>query len=365
MANGTGGRGKSAKAERRLNEVLDELIPGPFGPKDLNPIRVAAAALHRLPNLGTEEKALRRRLLKEMDGLQAALPDFRARLDHVRDPTSVFDPSDTDTVGRLVALALLSQDFIPLGEVPPTYGSGVYALYYVGDHPAYAEISNTENPIYIGKADPASSTAKNPREQGTRLFGRLADHRKAIATVQAHAEAMEKARVAAGGSGPAVPILRVQDFTCRRLVCTTHAQLVAEQHLIRLFLPAWNSEMKICFGISKHGDAATTRANNRSPWDVLHPGRAWAVGNPVRDKMTAQTITTALQGHFAANPPLRDRESYIEKLTDAFRQLDRADAETSSAAAEEVDSDEPTDLLSNSAEPSVLAGLEDAAQEED
>jgi hypothetical protein len=256
-----------------------------------------------------------------------------------------------------VAVALLSQDPIPLGEVPPTYGSGVYALYYTGDHPAYAEISNTENPIYVGKADPASSTAKTPREQGTRLFGRLADHRKAIATVQAYAEEQERQRLAAGGEGEAIPILRVQDFTCRRLVCTTHAQLVAEQHLIRLFRPAWNSEMKICFGISKHGDAATTRGNNRSPWDVLHPGRQWAVGNPVRDGMTAKTIEAALLRHFSEYPPIRDREGYIERLTDAFRQLDRADEETSAAAAREVEDDEDG--------PDLLTQLEADDSEED
>ena len=345
MARGAGGRGKVAKAERRLAEVLDELVAGPFGPRDLNPIRVAASALDRLPRLSKDEAALRRRLLREFDALLDALPEIRGRLDHIRDPSAVFDPSDTDTVGRLVAVALLSQDFIPLGEVPPTYGSGVYALYYVGDHPAYAEIANTENPIYVGKADPASSTARTPREQGTRLFGRLADHRKAIATVQAHAERMERERVEAGSHGDAIPILRVQDFTCRRLVCTTHSQLVAEQHLIRLFRPVWNSEMKICFGISKHGDAATTRGNNRSPWDVLHPGRAWATGNPVREGMTPETIVAALQRHFSDNPPLRDREAYIEKLTDAFRQLDRADEEESTLAADEVDEDEAPNLF--------------------
>ena len=36
-------------------------------------------------------------------------------------------------------------------------------------------------------------------------------------------------------------------------------QLVAERLLIEVFRPAWNHESKICFGISKHGDAAGPR----------------------------------------------------------------------------------------------------------
>ena len=34
--------------------------------------------------------------------------------------------------------------------------------------------------------------------------------------------------------------------------------------------------MKLVFGIGKHGDAPTARTNRRSPWDTLHPARAWA-----------------------------------------------------------------------------------------
>ncbi|WP_425474479.1 Eco29kI family restriction endonuclease, partial [Staphylococcus gallinarum] len=71
--------------------------------------------------------------------------------------------------------------------------------------------------------------------------------------------------------------LNIEDFLCRRLVCATNAQLVAERHLINTFRPIWNNEVQICWGISKHGDAAKTRANKRSPWDVMHPGRAWAM----------------------------------------------------------------------------------------
>jgi hypothetical protein len=92
---------------------------------------------------------------------------------------------------------------------------------------AYGEISGTETPIYVGKADPDEPRAANPREQGVRLFGRLADHRGAIQEVETYARD--------NGIDNA---LLVDDFECRRLVCATNAQLVAERHLIDVFKPA-------------------------------------------------------------------------------------------------------------------------------
>ena len=151
-----------------------------------------------------------------------------------------------------MVLALLAQDRVPLRELRPTYGSGVYAIYYVGTHPAYAEIAGTETPIYVGKADPNEPRAATPREQGVRLFGRLADHRGAIREVEIYAKEN------------AAPILSARRTSnVADLVCATNAQLVAERHLIDVFKPAWNSETRICFGISKHGDNAQTSGETR------------------------------------------------------------------------------------------------------
>jgi hypothetical protein len=222
-----------------------------------------------------------------------------------------------------VVLALLAQDRVLLTELRPTYGSGVYAIYYTGPHPAYAEISNTETPIYVGKADPDEPRAASPRQQGVRLFSRLADHRDAIREVEKY-----------GSENQSPNLLKVNDFECRRLVCATNAQLVAERHLIDVFKPAWNSETKICFGISKHGDSSETRRNKMSPWDVLHPGRDWAMTSPVRDGMTADTIMVRLTEHFGRNIPHRDQEGVIQIMLDSFRQIARASAAISEAAAE-------------------------------
>lgn len=328
MASGTGRRGVKAEKARRLKEALDAAISEPPYRDGFDPLSVSRAVLDRLPHLDprtTQEKKLAKKVLQRFDAFVAALASYRGRLDKVRDPDGIFDPGNPDAVGRLVVIALLAQDRVPLREIAPTYGSGVYAVYYQGPHPAYAEFSGTETPIYVGKADPDEPRAATPREQGVRLFGRLADHRGAIGEVEVWSEANGVAEER---------ILRVDHFECRRLVCATNAQLVAERLLIEVFHPAWNKEAKICFGLSKHGDAAETRRNKKSPWDVLHPGRAWAMTSPVRVGMTAASIEAKLAEHFARFIPERDREAIMERLLDTFRQVGRASAEISEAAAE-------------------------------
>ena len=229
MARGSGGRRAVEERRRRLTEALDLVAAGPPYEKDMDPLTVSRAVLERLPRFDTLTKPQANRLRKTFDEYVTRLAEYRERLDPVRDPDSSFDPGNPDTVGRLVVIALLAQDRVPLAQIRPTYGSGVYAIYYLGDHPAYAEVSRTETPIYVGKADPDDPSAATSRKQGPRLFGRLADHRRAIIEVERWAEARG-----------AADRLRVADFECRRLVCATNAQLVAERHLIGNFHPAWN-----------------------------------------------------------------------------------------------------------------------------
>ena len=70
-----------------------------------------------------------------------------------------YNPLDKRHLGEQVAEALLAQDIQPL---PPSrfIGAGVYALYYIGDHPAYAALAEVNRddqylcPIYVGKAVP-------------------------------------------------------------------------------------------------------------------------------------------------------------------------------------------------------------------
>ena len=70
-----------------------------------------------------------------------------------------YNPLDKRHLGEQVAEALLAQDVQPL---PPSrfIGAGVYALYYIGDFPAYATLAEVNKndlylcPIYVGKAVP-------------------------------------------------------------------------------------------------------------------------------------------------------------------------------------------------------------------
>lgn len=323
MARRTSRQSAAGEKTRRLNEALDYIISNPPYQRGFDPMAVSRAALERLPMAEDLNKAQARKLREGFDTYVADLAAFRERLDPVRDPDRTFDPGNPDTVGRLVVIALLAQDRVPLRELSPTYGSGVYAIYYTGQHPAYAEIRDSETPVYVGKADPAEPGAATPRQQGVRLFRRLADHREAIKEVETYART----------NGLPDP-LRVDDFECRRLVCATNAQLVAERHLIEIFRPAWNLESKICFGISKHGDAATTRVNNKSPWDVLHPGRSWAMPSKLRAGMTPETVTSKLIDHFSRHTPFHDLEAILYIISDTFRQVGRASAAVSEAAAE-------------------------------
>lgn len=261
---------------------------------------------------GNPPPAVVRRIREGLAAHAAALEAARSAADPVRMPRATFDPADPKAIGRMVSIALLAQPLVPLADVRPAYGSGVYAIYYKGDHPLYAGISGSETPIYVGKADPANDDASTTREQGAKLTARLLEHAGTIATAEAYSSQLP---------ADLSPISLV-DFMCRRLVCATNAQLVAEKHLIRTFWPIWNSETKACWGMSKHGDAATTRANKRSPWDVVHPGRAWALDQRLVDSLAPTEIAKRIADTLARVPPRRDHAALLEEMLAGFRQDD-------------------------------------------
>jgi hypothetical protein len=236
-------------------------------------------------------QAVVKRIREGLAAHAVAVEDARSVTDTVRMPSATFDPS---------------------------YGSGVYAIYYTGDHPLYTGISGTETPIYVGKADPANDDASTAREQGARLTARLLEHAGTIATAAGYTDKLPK------GLSP----LRLEDFVSRRLVCATNAQLVAEKHLIRTFWPVWNAETKACWGMSKHGDAAKTRANKRSPWDVVHPGRLWALDDRLVNSIEPEEIATRITATLERVPPRLNHAALLEEMLEAFRQDGGADAET-------------------------------------
>jgi hypothetical protein len=269
------------------------------GPDSVSALRASLERLAAEAKDAALSNPKRRKLEGQIKETIDTLTTLLARLDPIAQPTSVFDPSNPKVVGRFVALALVAQDRHPLAEIPRFYGSGVYAIYYNGSFPAYQPISRTETPIYVGQAAPGVSNARTPMEQGAKLCGRLTDHRKNI--------------------GKASASLDLADFEFRSLVVQSGWETAAEDYLIHLFRPIWNSETNILYGLGKHGDSATTRANKRSPWDTLHPGRAWAVATTEDAKSIGQ-IGMELGKHFADHPVYTDLEGVLESFIEELRQ---------------------------------------------
>lgn len=270
----------------------------------------------KLEQLAVELKELSEKLAREEASQLAAPRAKRVRktiseawerlrkvmeaLDPVNQPGFVFDPSDPNVAGRIVGITMIAQARKPLANVERFYGSGVYAIYYNGTFPAYAAISKREHPIYVGKADPADPASKTATEQGDKLSRRLNEHRKNIAK--------------------AATTLRLRDFEYRALVVQTGWQTAAENYLIDLFKPIWNSEVGICYGFGKHGDAPETRANLRSPWDTLHRGRDWAHRDPnMRDARSRERIIEDIAQHLAKYPPLGSIDEILRRFLEEMR----------------------------------------------
>ncbi len=250
-----------------------------------NPVEFVAALrelVGKLPNEVEPPSLSSPRLMALKNDIAAAvarLTSLSRELDPVRQPPLVFDPSDPRVIGELIGRTMLEQPRHPMTGIGRFYGSGVYAIYYNGDFPAYAAIRDTERPIYIGKADPANPDAVPVEEQEERLSRRLRDHVKSIRAVEDYAK---ESRI----SGQ----LKLADFDCRYLVVKSAWQKTAEEYLISQFKPVWNNEMKVCYGFGKHGDSSDTRSNTRSPWDTLHPGRKWALGEGNTDNPKTSEI---------------------------------------------------------------------------
>ncbi|MGB6667387.1 MAG: Eco29kI family restriction endonuclease [Candidatus Acidiferrum sp.] len=255
---------------------------------------LAAEEPSKLP--ASRAKRVRQIITEAYDKLRKVMQD----LDPIKHPGFVFDPSNPNVAGRIVGITMIAQDRKLLANVERFYGSGVYAIYYNGKFPAYKAITTREHPVYVGKADPADQAAKTAMEQGDRLSNRLNDHRKNIAK--------------------ATTTLRLEDFEYRAIVVQTGWQTSAEDYLIHLFKPIWNSEVGICYGFGKHGDDPGTRANLRSPWDTLHPGRDWAHRDPkMKDAKPEKEIVKEISQHLAKYPPLGSIDEILRRFLAEMR----------------------------------------------
>lgn len=163
----------------------------------------------------------------------------------------------------VVAAAVEFFSHSPEYRLPPQDrfpGSGVYALYYVGNFQPYASLcrlnQNTRTkPIYVGKAVPKGwRQARNTDSNAPTLFGRLKHHASNIAQTQN---------------------LSVKDFYCRFVILGgEEIDLIStvEAQLIRTHMPLWNS---VIDGFGNHAVGKNRVNQILSEWDTLHPGRSW------------------------------------------------------------------------------------------
>ena len=205
-------------------------------------------------------------------------------------PANPYNPLDKNSIGDTIVRELIAQ---PCGSLPtpksrgtkrsPTEnifeGAGIYAIYYVGDFPAYAHIAsaNAENacqtPIYIGKADPVGGRKgafELDSSTGYALYSRLKDHATSISQVAN---------------------IRLEDFRCRYLVVDDIWISLGERQAIRKYLPLWNT---LIDGFGNHDPGNRRKDQYRSDWDVVHPGRYWAQKLGQSPKTAEQILAAVL-----------------------------------------------------------------------
>ncbi|KOR32874.1 restriction endonuclease [Achromatium sp. WMS3] len=155
----------------------------------------------------------------------------------------------------------------PVHPLPPPkkfLGTGVYALYYIGNNGIYSRYTELNRlsydfPIYVGKAVPEgwrqSRISDSETTQSTELYRRLKEHSRSISA----------------GNG-----LDLEDFTCRFVIFENEGSDMIgsiEAALIKLKRPLWNSCVD---GFGNHDPGKGRYEQARSDWDVIHEGRAWA-----------------------------------------------------------------------------------------
>ncbi len=175
-----------------------------------------------------------------------------------------------------MADALLARKASPLGDIDPFIGAGVYAIYYVGDFPAYRGIARLNGggrfsqPIYVGKAVPAGARKggyKPDADPGTVMHGRLAEHAESIRQVSN---------------------LDIKDFFCRYLVVDDVWISLGESLLIEKSAPIWNLTIE---GFGNHDPGKGRYEQRRSAWDTVHDGRPWAMKCKPNSKSREETLS--------------------------------------------------------------------------
>ncbi len=208
-----------------------------------------------------------------------------------------YNPLDVEHLGESVTDALLGRDAVPLANLAPFNGAGVYAIYYTGAAVSFAPYEPLarwnraepySRPIYVGKAVPSGARKglRSANAVGPKLHGRLVEHAESVAQATN---------------------LDLADFHCRYLVVEDIWIPLGESLLIERFQPLWNV---VVDGFGNHDPGRGRVQGQRSMWDTLHPGRPWAAklaNNKRPEEDTIRLIGGALAGDYVEQLPLEVR----------------------------------------------------------
>jgi hypothetical protein len=203
-----------------------------------------------------------------------------------------YNPLAKENLGRSVADALLERDLGPLPPPEKFIAAGVYAIYYNGPSKAYTPLiernraavkrGEAETPIYIGKAVPAGARKGGfglGASPGLALYNRLSEHADSIREVKS--------------------TLNLDHFRCRYIAVEDIWIPLGESMLIEMFAPIWN---RVLEGFGNHDPGKGRYKQERSFWDVVHPGRAWAQKCAENTLKTRDELIGACRGYLQGKP---------------------------------------------------------------
>lgn len=188
--------------------------------------------------------------------------------------TEPFNPLAMENLATSIVTRILETPATPLDDVPRFAGAGVYALYYSGSFPSYANLGalnqdeSPGHPIYVGKAVPKGGRRGlevTTASKTTALAGRIREHATSIRSAEN---------------------LNIDDFSVRWLVVEDIWIPLGESALIRRYRPIWNAMLD---GFGNHDPGKGRIDGVRSRWDTFHPGRGWSIKYPARGE-TASDI---------------------------------------------------------------------------
>lgn len=195
-----------------------------------------------------------------------------------------YNPLEKRNLADSIVRALLESQAKPLSEISHLSGAGVYVIYYTGKLKWYAPVAQANRdgkfgqPIYIGKAIPKGGRVggliEGTSANGTALRDRLSQHLSSVTDATN---------------------LEAANFHYKSLMVDDIWIPLGENILIERYKPVWN-RLIAGFGIKDPGQRR--KAQHRSLWDVVHPGRKFAIKlgeNP----QTAENIVADLKSYFS------------------------------------------------------------------